>query len=98
MVVSEAIFPRKTLSAADVFLFVVTIFWFLVNTAKFWRHPSSWEARNLPEEELPGLHGEPILQRDQHHRPGKETQTPDTQRGEFFLSCTQRTVASFSFI
>lgn len=45
-------------------------------------HPAARKTRHLPEEELPGLHGEPVLQREQHHRPGKETQAADPQRGE----------------
>lgn len=51
--------------------------------AQFRGHPSARQTRHLPEEELPRLHGEPVLQREQHHRPGKETQAADPQRGEF---------------
>lgn len=54
-------------------------------TAELRRNPTAWETWNLPQEELPGLHGEPVLQRDQHHRPGEETQASDVQRGEFDL-------------
>lgn len=54
--------------------------------AQFRGHPSARQTRHLPEEELPRLHGEPVLQREQHHRPGKETQAADPQRGELTLS------------
>lgn len=51
--------------------------------AEFRRHPAARQARHLSEEELPRLHGKPVLQRDQYHRPGKEAQATDTQRGKF---------------